>query len=90
MEAEHGSADRHPEMTSTSDRHASCIEHVNLLLPTAYSKNPRTDLSAEHSHEFVSDTSTPAVTDSEGKEIAFRLRSSTHSQEFLIKCIVLF
>ena len=53
------------------------------LAQAADNNLPRPDSSSEHTDEFASAISSPAEAGSaEEKEVAFRLRSESHSQEY--------
>ena len=80
---EHGSSNLASEMTSTCARMESGREIDQSSAQAAYTDLPGPDSSSEHNDEFATATSSPAETGSEeDNELAFRLRSRSHSQEY--------
>ena len=80
---EHGSGDLAFGMSRPSDRMVSGRDLDQPLAQAADNDLTRPDSSSEHTDGFATATSSPAETVSEeDQEVAFRLRSRSHSQEY--------
>ena len=79
----HGSSDLAFEITRTSDIMVSARDLDQSLAQAADNDLTRPASSSDHTDEFATATSSPAETDpTEDQEVAFRLRSESHSQEY--------